>query len=277
MEKSRLNVRKLIIEVVKISIDDDIFALASQLAYGLLFALFPFLIFLMTLIGFSNIKSYDVLQLFQRMMPDQVFGLVKGIILEVTEKRNGNLLSFSLLISLWASMSGFNAIIKGLNMSYREEERRGFLKVQLVSFIFTIGLILTIFAITVLLVFARVNEPIVARWFNHPEITTFLWDFVKYFILVFTMLFIFSAVYRYTPVKKHRWCDVIWGALFTTVGWVVSSFGFSYYINNFGNYSKIYGSIGAVIVLMTWLFMGSFILILGGEINSAILNKNIYK
>ncbi|WP_347460507.1 YhjD/YihY/BrkB family envelope integrity protein [Clostridium sp. DMHC 10] len=71
--------------------------------------------------------------------------------------------------------------------------------------------------------------------------------------------------------------DVIWGALFTTVGWVMSSFGFSYYINNFGNYSRIYGSIGAVIVLMTWLFIGSFILILGGEINSAILNKNIYK
>lgn len=277
MEKGKLNIRKFIVEVVKISLDDDIFALASQLAYGLLFSLFPFLIFLMTLIGFSNIKGYEVLQIFERIMPEQVYGLVKGIVLEVTEKKNGNLLSFSLIVSLWASMSGFNAIIKGLNMSYREEERRGFLKVQLVSFIFTMGLIITIFAITVLMIFASVNEPIISRWFHHPEITSFLWDFIKYFILVLTMLFVFSAVYRYTPAKKHKWSDVIWGALFTTVGWVISSFGFSYYINNFGNYSKIYGSIGAVIVLMTWLFMGSFILILGGEINSAILNKNIYK
>lgn len=277
MEKGRLNIRKFILEVVKMSMEDDIFALASQLAYGLLFALFPFLIFLMTLVGYSSIKSSDVLQIFQRIMPEQVFGLVKGIILEVTERKNGNLLSFSLFISIWSSMSGFNAIIKGLNMSYREEERRGFLKVQLISFIFTIGLVIMIFSITFLMVFASVNEPIVAKWFHHREITTFVWDFIKYFLLVFTMLFIFSAVYRYTPVKKHRWSDVIWGALFTTVGWIVSSFGFSYYINNFGNYSKIYGSIGAVIVLMTWLFMGSFILILGGEINSAILNKNIYK
>lgn len=277
MEKGRLNVRKLIVEVVKASMEDDIFALASQLAYGLLFAIFPFLMFLMTLVGFSSIKSYEVLELFQRMMPNEVFSLVKGIILEVTEKRNGNLLSFSLIMSLWASMSGFNAIIKGLNMSYREEERRGFFKVLLISFIFTTGLIITIFLITVFMVFASVNEPIIARWFNHPEITTFIWDFLKYFVLVFTMLFVFSAVYRYTPVNKHRWSDVIFGALFTTVGWVVSSLAFSYYINNFGNYSKLYGSIGAVIALMTWLFMASFILILGGEINSAILNKNIYK
>ncbi|WP_278279673.1 YihY/virulence factor BrkB family protein [Clostridium sp. DMHC 10] len=202
MEKGRLNIRRLIVEVVKISLEDDIFALASQLAYGLLFSLFPFLIFLMTLVGFSNIRSYEVLQLFERIMPEQVFSLVKGIVLEVTEKRNGNLLSFSLIISLWASMSGFNAIIKGLNMSYKEEERRGFLKVQLVSFIFTMGLIITIFAITVLMVFASVNEPIISRWFHHPEITSFLWDFIKYFILVLTMLFVFSAVYRYTPAKN---------------------------------------------------------------------------
>lgn len=231
----------------------------------------------MTLIGFSSIKSEEVLGLFSKIMPYQVYSLIKNTVVEVVDTRNGNLLSFSLIVTIWASISGFNAVIKGLNKAYKENERRGFLKVQMVSLIFTFGLVLVIFSIAFLMVFASVNEAFIERTIGYPQITSYIWDVIKYLILVFGMIFIFAALYRYTPTKKYEWKDVAWGAVFSTVGWIIASFGFSFYVNNFGNYSKLYGSIGTVIVLMLWLFIGSFIVILGGELNSVMLDKSIYK
>lgn len=277
VKMSKIDYKKLIHRLVKDSIEDDVLSLASQLAYSLLFAFFPFLIFLMTLIGFSEIRSKDVLDIFMKIMPYQAYELTKNIVVEVVDTKNANLLSISLLASIWSSVSGFNAVIKGLNKSYKESERRSFIKVQLISLIFTLGLILVIFSVVFLMIFASVNEQILSRFLGHPEVSSFVWDVTKYTILIFSMIFIFSALYRYTPVEKHKWRDVIWGAVFTTFGWLISSLGFSYYINNFGNYSKIYGSIGGVIILMLWLFIGSLIVIIGGELNSVILEKNVYK
>lgn len=277
METHKIKVTKLFKQIIKVSLEDDIFALASQLAYSLLFAFFPFLIFVMTLIGFSSIRSEEVLDLFSKIMPYQVYSLIKNTVVEVVDTKNGNLLSFSLIVTIWASISGFNAVIKGLNKAYKENERRGFLKVQMVSLIFTFGLVLVIFSIAFLMVFASVNEAFIERTIGYPQITSYIWDVIKYLILVFGMIFIFAALYRYTPTKKYEWKDVAWGAVFSTVGWIIASFGFSFYVNNFGNYSKIYGSIGTVIVLMIWLFIGSFIVILGGELNSVMLDESIYK
>lgn len=277
METHKIKVTKLFKQIIKVSLEDDIFALASQLAYSLLFAFFPFLIFVMTLIGFSSIRSEEVLDLFSKIMPYQVYSLIKNTVIEVVDTKNGNLLSFSLIVTIWASISGFNAVIKGLNKAYKENERRGFLKVQMVSLIFTFGLVLVIFSIAFLMVFASVNEAFIERTIGYPQITSYIWDVIKYLILVFGMIFIFAALYRYTPTKKYEWKDVAWGAVFSTVGWIIASFGFSFYVNNFGNYSKIYGSIGTVIVLMIWLFIGSFIVILGGELNSVMLDESIYK
>lgn len=277
METHKIKVTKLVKQIVKVSLEDDIFALASQLAYSLLFAFFPFLIFVMTLIGFSSIRSEEVLDLFSKIMPYQVYSLIKNTVVEVVDTKNGNLLSFSLIVTIWASISGFNAVIKGLNKAYKENERRGFLKVQMVSLIFTFGLVLVIFSMAFLMVFASVNEAFIERTIGYPQITSYIWDVIKYLILVFGMIFIFAALYRYTPTKKYEWKDVAWGAVFSTVGWIIASFGFSFYVNNFGNYSKLYGSIGTVIVLMVWLFIGSFIVILGGELNSVMLDESIYK
>ena len=84
------------------------------------------------------------------------------------------------------------------------------------------------------------------------------------------MVFIFAALYHFTPCRKLKWKDVMPGAIFTTIGWVVCSLLFSLYVNNFGSYSMIYGSIGAVIILMTWLFLISEVLLIGGEINATL-------
>jgi membrane protein len=92
------------------------------------------------------------------------------------------------------------------------------------------------------------------------------------------MICIFAGIYRYTPAKRISWQEVFPGAIVSTIGWLIVSLGFSFYVNNFSNYSRLYGSLGAVFVLMTWLYISSIILILGGEINSVIvIRKNNLK
>ncbi|MCR3760562.1 YihY/virulence factor BrkB family protein [Clostridium felsineum] len=279
MVKKWLKIKKCSSIFIKKLIDDGIFALSSQLAYSLIFAFFPFLIFLMTLVGFSSIKSSDVLEAMRKVVPYQVYGLIKNTVREVVDTKNGGLLSFSLITSIWSCISGFNAVIRGINNSYKYNERRSFWKVQLISILFTFGLIITIFFVMLLIVFGDINEAIIIKRFGISEFFGLkIWDFAKYVILAFGMIFAFAALYRYTPSKKHKWKMVMPGAITSTVGWIISSIGFTFYVNNFGNYSKIYGSIGTVIVLMTWLFMISFITICGGEINAIYFKlKNLNK
>jgi len=104
----------------------------------------------------------------------------------------------------------------------------------------------------------------------HPEDFLALWDVFRYFIILCVMVLIFAALYRYTPSKRLSWREVFPGSVFATIGWVIVSVGFSFYVNNFGNYSRLYGSIGAVIILLTWLFLTSIIIILGGEVNATL-------
>ncbi|AAK78465.1 membrane protein [Clostridium acetobutylicum] len=269
MSAKLLRIKNYVSVFIKRLIDDGIIALSSQLAYSLIFAFFPFLIFLMTLVGFSSIKSSDVLEAMRKVVPYQVYGLVKNIVKEVVDTKNGKLLSVSLITSIWSCVSGFNAVIRGLNNSYKDNERRSFLKVQLISIIFTFGLIITIFFAMLLIVFGDINEELIIKKFGINEFFGYgVWDLIKYGILTIGMIFSFAALYRYTPANKHKWKMVFPGAVISALGWVISSICFTYYVNNFGNYSKVYGSIGAVIVLMTWLFIISFIIICGGEINA---------
>ena len=105
-----------------------------------------------------------------------------------------------------------------------------------------------------------------------------LWDLIRYVIVVAMMIVIFAIMYRYTPCKKLGWKQVFPGAIVCTIGWIVVSLWFSFYINNFSNYSRLYGGLGAVIILMTWLYITSIIFIIGGEINSVlVIRKNNLK
>ncbi|MFR5402705.1 MAG: YihY/virulence factor BrkB family protein, partial [Clostridium sp.] len=97
-----------------------------------------------------------------------------------------------------------------------------------------------------------------------------LWNLLRYSIVIVVMIIIFAAIYRYTPSKRTDWSEAIPGAVFVTLGWITVSLAFSFYVNNFANYSRIYGSLATIFVLMTWLYISSIIIIIGGEINSVL-------
>lgn len=269
--KSRNFIRSLFYRYI----DDEITAMSSQLAYSLLLSFFPFLILLLTILGYSSFKSEDVLAILSNLLPNDVYSLIKKTVVEIVDIKRGGLLSLSMITTIWTASNGFNAVIRGLNKAYDEKEERPFWKVQLTSILCTIGLALIIIIALALLVFGEIGGNYLIKHFNYPNLIEYLIDFVRYFIGLIVMLLVFNAVYKYTPSKRLTFKETFPGAVFTTAGWTLTSFGFSYYVNHFGNYSKIYGSIGAIIALMSWLFLSSVIILIGGEINATISYRKL--
>jgi membrane protein len=122
----------------------------------------------------------------------------------------------------------------------------------------------------VLLVLGELIGNSIAGTVGYPEQFKMVWDVFRYLMILCSMVFVFAAMYRYTPCTRLTWGEVFPGSVFSTIGWIVVSIGFSFYVNNFGSYSRLYGSIGVVIVLLTWLFLTSLIIMLGGEINATL-------
>ncbi|MBU3136920.1 YihY/virulence factor BrkB family protein [Clostridium gasigenes] len=268
--KKRSTLDFIVYFIVKIN-NDDIFALASQLAYYLILAFFPFLIFLMTVIGASSLNSIEILDGLRAILPSSVFDLVASIIREVVDNQYSGLLGISIVLTIWAASSGFRAVIKGVNKAHDIKETRSFIKRSIIAIIFTFALTLVIVLTLAMLVFGDLIGGYILTIVPFYKAMTIVWNILRYVIVVCMMIGIFASIYRFTPAKKIRWKQVLPGAIVSTIGWIVVSRGFSFYINNFSNYSRLYGSLGAVFVLMTWLYITSMILIVGAEINSVLI------
>lgn len=265
----RKQINFLIHLIVKVK-KDDIFALASQLAYYLVLSFFPFMIFLITLVGFSSFGAEEVLDALHGILPESIVELTKSIVYEVFDKQYTGLLGASILLAVWTASSGFRAVIKGVNKAYNFKETRSFIKRSIISMLGILALAIIILLALAILVFGGVIGKYLEAIFPYYDIIVFIWVAFRYALMFLIMIFIFAAIYRLAPARRLTWSEVIPGAIFSTIGWGVSSLGFSYYINNFSNFSRFYGSLGAVFILMTWLFLVSLIFILGVEINCVI-------
>lgn len=254
-------------------IQDDVLALGSQLAYSLLFSIFPFLVFFISLIGYSNLSSNDILLILSNVLPKNALELIENTVIKTANSKNIQLLCLSLILTLWALSGGFHAVMKGLNKAYNQRETRSALKIYIISILCTLGVTLIILCTLLFLVFGQMLGSFLAFKLGFSKEFNLLWNIFRYMIIFFGTVVIFGAVYISTPNVRLTWKQVLPGSIFSTIGIIIASIGFAFYVNNFGNYSKIYGSIGAVIVLLTWLFILSVITILGGEFNSILFGN----
>ncbi|EGT3607264.1 YihY/virulence factor BrkB family protein [Clostridium perfringens] len=279
-KKSKGFLRKTVIFLVmfikKIG-DDDIFALGAQLAYYMVLSFIPFLMFLMTLVGFSHLNSDAVLNLLSNVMPTEAFNLIQSTVIEIVDREQTGLLWISIALAIWVSSSGFKAVIKGLNKAYGVKENRSYIKLKLISMVYTILLALIVIATLFLFVFGDVIGDFFMKVLEHPEFIYYIWNMLRYVVVILIMILFFMFLYNATPCVRLGWLEVIPGAVITTLGWISISYIFAYYVNNFSNYSRLYGSLGAVFMFMTWMFITSMILILGGEINAVLAEKNRLK
>lgn len=276
-KKSNLSRFDFLVHLVVKTNNDDIFALSSQLAYHLALSFFPFIIFLMSLVGFMNINSIEFMNGLEAILPESVFELIKKIILEVLESQNTGILGISILATIWTASSGFRAVIKAINKAHNICEKRSFIKRTIRAFLSTIVLAIIILVTLILLVFGRVIGDYLVNTLPFQHVAIIVWNLLRSGILIFVLIFAIAAIYKYTPSIKLKWWDVLPGAIISTVGWIIISIVFSCYINNFNNYSNLYGSLAAVFILMIWLFLTAMIFLFGVEVNSVILMNKKHK
>ncbi|MDQ2085137.1 YihY/virulence factor BrkB family protein [Herbivorax sp. ANBcel31] len=251
--------------------DDNITAFASQLTYSFILSFFPFLIFLLTLLSYTPIKSKRVLDFLSATLPEASFDIVLNTINQIIASRSGALLSIGMITTIWMASNGMNAAIKGLNKAFDQKESRPFWKVRGISIIATLILALTVLFSFVLLVFGEIIGENLFQFLGFSHLFVTVWNFARYIITFFSMIFAFSLLYRFIPNNPPNFKKVIPGAIFTTLGWIIVSFFFSIYINNFNNYSNMYGGIGGIIILLIWLYWISVIILLGGELNASLI------
>nr|WP_251860779.1 YihY/virulence factor BrkB family protein [Clostridium sp. Marseille-Q2269] len=253
-------------------LEDEVLALSSQLAYALIISIFPFLIFVITLIGYLPIHGEDLLLGLEQIIPDNAYLLLKNTIEEIIYTQNGNLLSFSIIFTIWTASSGFRAVVRGLNKAYDIKEKRSFVRVQTMTILCTLAMALVLIMSIFLLVFGKtIGRTLVYKLGFSWEFNR-IWNIIRYMIMIGLSIFILAALYYYIPSRRLRWRDVLPGAVFATIAWIIASMGFSFYVDNFNNYSRVYGSIGAVIVFLLWLYLTSIIFITGGEINALLVS-----
>lgn len=245
----------------------DVFGLSAQLAYFFLLSLFPFLLFLVTLLGFLPFEADGVMNFLEAYLPDEVVVLIESNLTQLVNNQSGGLLSVSIIGTLWSASNGFNAIAKSFNKAYRVEEKRSFLLNRLVAFGLMIGLVIVIISALVLAVFGKIIGETIFDIFGFNDFMN-LWNIIRYTFTSAIFFVVFLLLYKFTPNEKVKIKHAIWGTLFSTVLWQVTSLGFSFYVTNLGNYSATYGSLGTVIILMVWFYLSGIIINIGGVINA---------
>ncbi|MBS8264437.1 YihY/virulence factor BrkB family protein [Mesobacillus boroniphilus] len=268
-EKLKYYAKSLLGELKK----DRATGLAAQQAYYYMLSLFPLLILLIAIVPYLNIDPQKAINVVNKLLPSQSAELLRDNVVKLVSERNGGLLTFGIIGTIWSASSGMNAFIRAMNIAFDVKETRSFIKARLVSIMLTFGLILAFVVALLLPVFGRVILDTVQSIIQIPEPFDIVFNIVRWVVAIVVMAAVLAGLYRVAPNKHYPFKHVIPGAVFATVVWQLISLGFSFYVSNFGNYSATYGSIGGVIVLMLWLFLTGLALVLGGEIN-AIYHKD---
>lgn len=254
--------------------EDGVLAIGAQLTYFLILSVFPFIIVFLNIISYTPLVREDVLLNITQYLPLEVQNLINDFAIEIIKTSSQELLSLAAIFGIWTASSGISAVMRALNKAYDSVESRPFYKSKLLSIFFTIILLFSLTLVFMTLVFGELLGNRLFSYFGLADIFLALWSVLRILIPIIYMVLTFTAFYRYAPYSQNideiKLRDSIPGALFTTIGWLISSTIFSYYVNNFGRYTITYGSIGGIIILLVWLYLSSIIIVLGGEINATI-------
>jgi membrane protein len=251
---------------------DRLLSIAGGVAFFILLSIFPAITALVSAYGrfFNAANITHNISLLHDVVPDNVLSIVQEQANRIASN-SGRALNIGIvagiLVSLWSTMSGVKAMIDALNVIYEQKEARSFLKLNLVALAFT----LAGFAVFLVAIAAVVVLPLILSSVGLGGLTEMLTRIVRWPALLIVLLFGLALLYRYGPDRRvARWQWVSVGSVFAAVTWIVVSYLFSWYLASFANYNATYGSLGAVVGLMIWLWISSVVVLLGAELNAEI-------
>jgi membrane protein len=246
--------------------------MSAELGFWFLYSLFPFLIFLVAISSFFPFTPSPgrILHTLERSVPTQFYHFLAPIIEQVLVRPNGWLAAGTLVLALWSASGAVSSLISTLNEIYEVEETRPLWKSMLLALCLT----LTLVFVYVLAFTLVVLGPIISGFIvNHVGLSETIKDFFNLMRIIttaITMLVAFGLIYAVAPNAKWHWRTVLPGAFIATVAFHGVSVGFSYYLQNFAYYNRFYGTLGAVVALMTWLYLVGLVILIGGLVDGEI-------
>lgn len=260
---------------------DDCAGLSAEIAYHWMLALIPVLIFLFSLFGIVTSEPYlfnQILENLHRFVPAEAFSLLYGTLSELTRDSSSGLAIVSFVAALWTGSNGAMVIEKALNRAYSKSgRRRSFWKQRIVAVISILGVGLILLVSANLVVFGKMLIMAVERWWQ-PEGWVLLWlQVLRWLMPIGGLLAVSLFIYTVVPERKGGWQTIWPGASAFVLLWILVSLLFGQYVTNLSSYNKVYGSMGTIIVLMVWLYLTSYALLIGGEINALLWRREIRK
>ncbi|MCH5199420.1 MAG: YihY/virulence factor BrkB family protein [Oscillospiraceae bacterium] len=257
---------------------DNLTAYAAQATFFIFISIFPFLMLFLNLIKYIPIFSSENVETWNLDFMSPTIGeMLKSIVAEAGETGSGALISITTIAALWACSKGVLGVIYGLNSIYKTTEKRGYVRLRAVAVFYTIAFIVALIVALTFMVFGNrildavlINTPVPASFAEAVRIVRWL---VSLGFLVLFFMFIYTVI----PERKTKMKNELPGALISAAGWIGFSALYSFYIDNFGNHSSVYGSLTAIVLFMLWLYFCMIILFFGAEINDMIRVHNFYQ
>lgn len=250
---------------------DDMTTYASALAYQVLFSLFPFIIFLIALLGFFNLSTFfDWLrEQAQLLLPQESMKQVNQVINDLQQEKGG-LLSFGVIVALWSASAAIRATMNALNVAYDVNEGRPAWKLYPLSVLYTIGIAVMMILAAAFLMLGPQAMQWLADQVGMGQMFVTVWTWLRWPAALLLLTLAVAVVYYVAPDVEQDFRFITPGATLAVIVWVAASVGFNYYVSNFANYNATYGSVGAIIALLFYFFISAAVMLFGAEINAVI-------
>ena len=255
--------------------EEDLMNSAAQVAFYFTFALFPLLLFLISLFGIiltsaEELRSELFLYL-RQVMPRSAFDLVQKTIEEVTLNSSSGKLTLGILAALWAASAGIDSIRIELNAVYKLKETRSWWKTKLLALLMTFGLAILITIALGVVFYGGKFIALILSSMSFSISSPFFLGILQWITILVVLMTIFALIYNFLPYhKKLKWVWITPGAIVGIILWLLLSYSFRLYLGFFNSYDKTYGSLGAVIILMLWLYLTALVILIGGAINAVL-------
>ncbi len=261
--------------VWRASDEDDIYNRAYELAYNFLIAVFPLMLFLMAFFGLSVSEGaqlrYDLFRYFQEILPPLAYDLLQQTVTEVIQRSNGGKLTFGLLLALYAGSSGTTQLMSTLNIAHQVRETRSWIKVRLISLGLTLVISMLIIVASLLVLAGGFLAEFLGREIGWSSIIIAGWKALQWIMSIAFVLVAYAGVFYFGPnLTTRRWHWITPGSVVGVGLWLAASGALRLYLHFITSYSKSYGSVGAVIILLLWFHVTGLAFLIGAEVNSVI-------
>ena len=251
---------------------------SAYISYYWVLAFFPFLIFVISILTYTNLPTGVFMEYVVKIIPNTLVPLVESTISQFIMYRSSTLLSVGGLVTLWTSGTAVNALIRGIHSAYHSTYIRSFVFSRLASIGYTILLALLLISLMVGIIFGnRLGDYIFSVLDMNKGIFMPLWNLARLVMPFIALVVVIFIMYRFIPRRYIKYTNVWPGVIFASVGWYVFSLLFSIYVDNYSKYNQLYGSIGSVFILLIWLYGSSTLLLIGAEINALLQELHVEK